>query len=167
MKNYIIEKEFIYKGMKCLVLFHNMGFRSGFVGIDKNHILYNQNHYDNICINDENINIDSYFEYHRESLNSFGGKNSSYPIESDLWWFSFNCVNIDDKREFNLALKLFPDNKEYIKVVKEVLENKFENGTIKNTNFVEINCKKLVDQLIEFQEKYKYNQMSIQDYIEV
>lgn len=41
MKSYVVEKEFKYKGLKCVVLLLSRGYRCGYVGVPKGHPLYN------------------------------------------------------------------------------------------------------------------------------
>ena len=41
MKGYVIEKEFEHKGLKCVVLLLAIGHRCGYVGVPKEHPLYN------------------------------------------------------------------------------------------------------------------------------
>lgn len=40
MTNMVVESQFLYKGMKCVVVLHSIGHRCGYVRIPKGHKLY-------------------------------------------------------------------------------------------------------------------------------
>lgn len=82
MKSYVVEKEFKYKGLKCVVLLLSRGYRCGYVGVPKGHPLYNVAYMD--CM--------SHFYCHGGLTYSGGGENSSYPISSDLWWLDLTVL---------------------------------------------------------------------------
>ena len=173
MANYIVEKEFEYKGMKCVVTFQKHGHRCGYVGVPKGHPLYGKDYSDYLDIkkedmgdkeisgifplfsalldDDERIRIEAYFNCHGGITYSGGGCNSSYPIPSDLWWFGFDCAHCDDGKDFILAMKLFPEYSEQIAMTRRIEEG-YSNDyvIIRELNYVEDECKKLADQLIEF-----------------
>lgn len=50
-----------------------------------------------------NMYIEAYFSCHGGITFADGGENSNYPIESDLWWFGFDCAHCDDAKELRLA----------------------------------------------------------------
>lgn len=140
MKNdrYIVEQEFEHAGYKCVVTFNMMGIRCGYVGIPKNHPLYGKGYSDYLeikkadvgdrkisgifplliaCLDeDERIRIDAYFSCHGGITFADGGENSNYPIESDLWWFGFDCGHRDDARELKLAYERFPNYRESLAI---------------------------------------------------
>lgn len=110
---YVVEREFQHTGYKCAVIFGSIGHRCGYVGIPKNHPLYGKDYSDYLEIKkadvgdrevsgifpllgafldeDERIRIEAYFQCHGGITYAGGGEHSSYPIESDLWWFGFDC----------------------------------------------------------------------------
>ena len=82
-----------------------------------------------------------------------GGENSNYPIESDLWWFGFDCAHCDDAKELELAYERFPNYRERLAMQIEC-EDRFRiDGTIVRTEeYVAEECKELAEQLKEFEE---------------
>ena len=52
-KKYIVEKEFNHNGLKCVVIFSNMGHRCGYVGVPKWHPLYGKDYMDYLDIKKE------------------------------------------------------------------------------------------------------------------
>mgnify|MGYP000712850457 CR=1 FL=1 len=173
-ERYVVEREFEHAGYKCVVTFSAMGHRCGYVGIPKNHSLYGKKYSDYLgikkkdigdreisgifpllgaCIDeDERIRIESYFRCHGGITFADGGKNSSYPIESDLWWFGFDCVHCDDAKELELAYERFPKYRESISLQIEA-EKKFHiDGLIVRTEqYVADECRNLAEQLKEFE----------------
>lgn len=173
MKDYIVEKEFEHCGYKCVVTFGSSGWRCGYVGIDKNNSLYGKEYMDYLdikkadlpdkkvdgvfplfiaCLDeDERIRIDAYFSCHGGITYSNGGKESKYPIESDLWWFGFDCAHYNDGKELELALERFPHLEASIMRSIE-FERRFNNdGIVRTEEYVVENCKKLAEQLKLFE----------------
>lgn len=177
MKNdrYIVEQEFEHAGYKCVVIFGAIGHRCGYVGVPKNHPLYGKNYSDYLEIKkedlksreisgvfplpgacfdkDERIRIEAYFQCHGGITYAGGGEHSSYPIESDLWWFGFDCGHYGDARELKLAYEKFPNYRSNLAIQIEC-EDRFriEGLIIRTEEYVAEECKKLVEQLKEFEE---------------
>lgn len=171
---YIIEREFEYAGYKCVVTFGNMGHRCGYVGIPGTHPLYGDDYGNYLDIkksdigdrevsgifpllgacldDDERIKIEAYFQCHGGITYSGGGKHSDYPIESDLWWFGFDCAHAGDRKDLQLAYEKFPSMKESLKCQMEI-ENMYpiEDGVLRTEEYVADECKKLAEQLKEFE----------------
>lgn len=138
MAEHIVEKEFEHKGLKCVITFSYMGHRCGYVGVPKEHPLYNQDY--------RNREI-SNLSCHGGVTYADGGVNSNYPIESDLWWIGFDCAHCCDGKDLDLALKKFPDKAQSISMLKM-----FEIGSnieVRSLEYVEENCKELAEQLSE------------------
>ena len=177
MQKYKIEKEFDYLGYKCIVTFNNMGFRCGYVGLPKEHSLYGKTYDDYLDIkksdigekeisgifpilkamidDDERVPIECYFECHGGITYSNAGKQSKYPINSDLWWFGFDCGHCDDGIDFELAIKYFPKFKKSIEVSKSIHMQYPMDDEIRTLEYVENECKHLADQLKSF-ENYEF-----------
>ena len=138
---YIVEREFEHAGYKCVVTFNVMGHRCGYVGIPKNHSLYGKEYSDYLEIKKADVGD-----------RKISG-NSNYPIESDLWWFGFDCAHCDDAKELELAYERFPNYRERL-AMKIECEDRFRiDGTIVRTEeYVAEECKKLAEQLKEFEE---------------
>ena len=172
---YIVEREFEHAGYKCVVTFNVMGHRCGYVGIPKNHSLYGKEYSDYLeikkadvgarkisgifpllgaCLDkDERIRIEAYFSCHGGITFADGGENSNYPIESDLWWFGFDCAHCDDAKELELAYERFPNYRERLAMKIECEDRFCIDGTIVRTEeYVAEECKKLAEQLKEFEE---------------
>lgn len=144
MKGYVIEKEFEHKGLKCVVLLLAIGHRCGYVGVPKEHPLYNVDEMN--CLSD--------FSCHGGLTYSGGGENSSYPISSDLWWFGFDCAHCADEPDWNSTLKAFPEQYKQIYQQKMIGKMFHSEGKIRTTEYVENECKALAEQLANY-EGYK------------
>lgn len=171
---YIVEHDFEHCGYKCIVIFNSNGFRCGYVGIPKSHPLYGKDYQDYLDIkkadvgdrevsgifpllsacldDDERIRIEAYFQCHGGITYSDGGKNSKYPIESDLWWFGFDCGHAGDKNDLEYALKMFPGRAEEYRY-RIAFESEFyiDGNIIRTEEYVASECKKLAEQLKEFE----------------
>ena len=168
-KRYVVEKKFDYLGYKCVVTFNTMGFRCGYVGLPKEHCLFGKTYDDYLDIKksdieekeisgvfpmlsllldeDERISIECYFNCHEGITYSNGGKNSNYPINSDLWWFGFDCGHCYDSNDYDLAIEYFPHLKEHLLWTKEI-EDRYPTGEeVRTLEYVEKECKKLAEQL--------------------
>lgn len=171
MKKYIVEKEFEHNGLTCVVTFSTGGHRCGYVGVPKTHPLYGKSFTDHLDIKKEDIDkpisgifalfsamfdederakIELYFTCHGGITYSNGGENSTYPIESDLWWFGFDCGHYGDAEDLDLAYELFPEFREEIIRSKEFEEKFPTEGTIRDLEYVTENCIELADQLTQF-----------------
>lgn len=175
MRNdYIIEREFEHCGYKCVVLFQPMGRRCGYVGIPDTHSLYGSDYGSYLDIkksdigdreisgvfqlflacldDDERIKIDAYFQCHGGITYSGGGKDSHYPIDSDLWWFGFDCAHAGDGKDLKLAYEKFPEEREHIESLID-LEKRFPSRgeVVRTEEYVAAECKKLAEQLKEFE----------------
>jgi hypothetical protein len=169
LRDYIVEKEFEHCGYKCVVTFGSSGWRCGYVGIDKNNSLYEKEYMDYLdikkedlpdkkvdgvfpllisCLDeDERIRIDAYFNCHGGITYSDGGKDSKYPIESDLWWFGFDCAHYNDGKDLDLALERFPHLEECIIRMMDIDSRFRVDGINRTEEYVVDNCKKLAEQL--------------------
>ncbi|GEM_PF-423934 len=170
---YVIERVFEHAGYTCVVTFGNMGHRCGYVGIPKEHPLFGKDNNDYLEIKksdiegrevsgifpllgavldeDERVRIETYFQCHGGITFASGGVGSKYPIESDLWWFGFDCGHYDDKCDSQLAYERFPKDRESISLRIEI-ESKCElGGEIRTEEYVADECKKLAEQLKEFE----------------
>lgn len=102
---------------------------------------------------DERIRIEAYFQCHGGITFAGGGENSDYPINSDLWWFGFDCAHIGDKADLDYAIQKFPSRR--IKFLyRKSIEDMFpiEGDVIRTEEYVADECKKLAEQLKEFEE---------------
>lgn len=176
MNRYIIERQFEHAGYTCVVIFGYSGHRCGYVGIPKENMLYGKEYSDYLDVekkelegelngrilqlffgaldNDERARIDLYFNVHGGITHSGGGEKSSYPIESNLWWFGFDCNHCNDRKDLHLAYEKFP---EYRKSIQNMIDIEMllpsMGGKVRTEEYVVNECKKLADQLKEFERK--------------
>lgn len=171
---YVVEREFEHAGYKCVVIFGSIGHRCGYVGIPKNHPLYGKDYSDYLeikkadvgdrevsgifpllgaCLDeDERICIEAYFQCHGGITFSDGGVNSDYPINSDLWWFGFDCGHAGDKPDFEYAIEKFPKHINELRIRKQIDDlYPIEGGIVRTEEYVADECKKLAEQLKEFE----------------
>ena len=101
---------------------------------------------------DERIRIEAYFQCHGGITYAGGGENSNYPIESDLWWFGFDCAHAGDKADLNYAMQKFPNRQGEYRT-RLLIENKYpiKDDVIRTEQYVAEECKKLAEQLKEFE----------------
>ena len=173
-REYIVEREFEHAGYKCVVIFGAMGHRCGYVGVPRSNSLYGKDYLEHLeikkddigdrevsgifpllgaCLDDdERIRIDAYFQCHGGITYAGGGENSKYPIQSDLWWFGFDCGHAGDKYDLTYAMQKFPNRKEEYRS-RLLIENKYliEDDVIRTEEYVAEECKKLAEQLKEFE----------------
>lgn len=171
---YVVERQFKHMGYECVVTFGVLGHRCGYVGIPKTHSLYGKHCSDYLKIKkkdlgdreisgifpllcacfdeDERIKIEAYFQCHGGITFAGGGKNSSYPIESDLWWFGFDCGHAGDKPDFDAVFSKFTgDMKSVIWLKKISDEFPIDGEVVRSEQYVADECKKLAEQLKEFE----------------
>jgi len=133
MKRYIVEKDFEYKGFRCIVTFGYLGTRYGYVGVSK----------DNECYECDYINLD--VDCHGGLTYSGGGTGSEYPVKSDLWWFGFDCNHCYDGRDIKLAIKEFPKYSDALLTMAA-----FKAGLpVRSTEYVSQSCRGIVDRLLK------------------
>lgn len=170
--HYIVEQEFEHAGYKCVVTFCDMGHRCGYVGIPSTHPLYGKDYSDYLeikkediegrevsgiiplfcaCLDkDERIQIDAYFQCHGGITYSGGGEKSEYPIESELWWFGFDCAHAGDEKDFNALMEKFPQNQNY---TRQMMRYQIGGETVRSLEYVQDECRNLAEQLKEFEKE--------------
>ena len=168
---YKVESDFTYKGYRCVVIFTDMGHRCGYVGIKPGHPLYKKDYTDYLDIpkseldgeeignrgimpifftaldDDDRVRMDVYFNVHG-GLTYSGDNNGTYPVESNLWWLGFDCGHYNDGKDLELMEKYWGDDP-LIKRRLEI-ERKYNiDAPIRSKEYVEDECKSLVDQIIQ------------------
>lgn len=141
-KRFIVETDFIHCGLRCVVVLQSMGHRCGYVGVPKEHNLYCQSYdFDTV----EPLAVHGGITY------SGGGIESEYPVESDLWWFGFDCAHYMDLNDFDAALKTFddPETQRSLLSYKYICEQYPDGGVVRTLEYCIEQCKKLAEQLKE------------------
>ena len=154
-----------YRGFTYQVLALSGGWRCGYVRIPKKHPLYGLDYTDQIpttfneisnekvgkrgilsmlCVSKygskDRVSVDTLFDVH-------GGVTFTGNLENKKsWWIGFDCAHAGDKRDRSImdddALNF---NKEY----------GFDNyGVIRTKEYVETECKSLIDQIIKWFDRY-------------
>ena len=126
----IIEKEGVYKGFKYMILGYDMGHRCGYVRIPKSHNLYLKD-YDDLD-----------FEVH-------GGLTfAGTPCFKRGFWIGFDCAHLCDKIDLNLIRKF------NIEITDDMIERYNQSGErVRTTEYVEKECKHLIDQIKNYKEE--------------
>lgn len=138
-ERYVVEKIFDHKGLKCVVAFLSNGWRCGYVGVPKSHKFYGKDYEE----------IESQIYCHGGLTFASKYEGYKYPIESDLWWFGFDCAHHGDGKDLELAIKLFPRLSENIYKIKEIEDMFPSYYAVRSCDYVADNCVSLAEQLAE------------------
>ena len=89
MKRFIIEKDFIVDGFRCVIVGTRLGHRCGYIEIPQGHYLYEKDY--------SEIHIDSH--------------GDDYPVKSNnkSWWIGFDCAHCGDGQDLDLIKKCGDD----------------------------------------------------------
>lgn len=136
----IQEERFEYKGYPCVILMQAMGFRTGYVGLPKDNMLYGR-HYDDI-----DVSCHGCLTYSKDHL--YGQE------DKDLWWIGFDTGHWGDGYSYEEAIELFKD---YPKVIGQI--QIYKNCSLfepvfpaRSLDYCKNECKKIVDQIEELGE---------------
>ena len=129
----IIESAFHYKDYQCCIIFHPMGHRCGYVLVPHYH---------------------DYFEKDFKDIPIYCHGGLSYSSHKLLgeeypgWWIGFDCAHWDDLEDVEYLEKYYGFSKKVqnLKIMNERLKG---FATVKSLDFCRIECKNIVDQLIE------------------
>lgn len=172
-----VEKDFEHNGHRCVVIFTDMGHRCGYVGVNESSPLWCKDYCDYLPINkselegeeigkrdifplmmaafdeDERVRIDTYFDVHGGITFSSGGKASKYPVESDLYWFGFDCAHCNDRIDVDKLREYFPDGKFTESRIESALY--FSDSEVRTLEYVTQECMNLADQIAEVEQLLK------------
>jgi hypothetical protein len=137
----IIESLFHYKNYTCCVLFQPLGFRCGYVLIPKWHKLYEQDYND----------INGIYCHGGLTYSSHVLVNTEYPG----WWIGFDCAHAGDGYDRESQSRYFGTTKQdsFFSMLNYMTGNYSEFGTVKTLDFCIQECKNIVDQLEEIDER--------------
>lgn len=169
---FIIESDFEYKDYRCVTIFGDLGHRCGYVGIPNGHPLYGKDCHDetsilfseiegnpigkrgilSIMMNEcsdsaDKVRLDMLFDVH----GSITYAGQGHPIDNDLWWLGFDCGHIGDRRDLDKVLEIWgsdPHIRQSIAIEKKYLYD--EDCPIRDLDYVQQECRNLVDQIIEY-----------------
>lgn len=136
-----IESAFTYNGYKCIVLFQGMCHRCGYIGIPKEHSLYDIGDYDNVP-----IICHGGITYASHNMYGFGTCD-------DIFWIGFDCAHCDDSKDYEAGRKYFANDAALIESMArwEELDKQFPcDGEVRTQEYVEEQCRQIVDQIIEY-----------------
>lgn len=161
---YMVERDEVYNGLRCVVIFAEMGHRCGYVGVSETHPLYGIEYSQVIPLSlrekwekvkkgtigkrgvislvtcdDEAPRLDCLFDVHGSLTYSGDGKRK-YPVEAEnTWWFGFDCAHCDDGKDFAAAEKYGFKIHSFWR----------EEGIPRSLEYAWQECKNLADQLVE------------------
>lgn len=123
----VVEKQFEYKGHDCICIFNLMGFRCGYVSTAL------RRHYDD-------FDIDCHCGL------TFSGTLPEAYAPKEPFYIGFDCGHCCDRLDTKLAYKYGLIDKATKKMFDESLSY-LRGNPVKDMNYVEEQCKKIVDQL--------------------
>lgn len=122
-----------------------LGHRCGYVRIPSDHALHGKSYNDKVAIagigQDVDVQLDLLFNNVHGGL-TFGDELSVFNING--WWLGFDCGHIGDLADCDIAT-----NKELCKEINKMRQ--IEGGEVRTQEYVEENCKQLVDQIVALQ----------------
>ena len=141
-KHLAVETGGTYKNYEYLITFTNRGHRCGYVAINKNHPLHGK----------DLMGVDSFID-----LEVHGGVTFNKPgkhvidavlekSDCDDIWIGFDAIHSADRPDFDLAGKLWSNK------ISESYKDCWLDGKIRSKIYMERECKKLIEQLIKFEE---------------
>lgn len=141
-ERYVVEKVFDHKDLKCVVTFCSNGWRCGYVGVPRSHRFYGKDY----------MEVETLIDYgncHGGITYSSKDENSKYPIESDSWWFGFDCAHYGDGKDLDLAIRYFPNLTETLMKIKHCEDMFPTYDEVRTCEYVVDNCISLANQLAE------------------
>ena len=125
MRRFIIEKDFIVNGYRCVIIGNNLGHRCGYIEIPEDHSLYGK-HYSEI---DDIVDVHggwTYSDYTR----------GDYPAKANFesWWRGFDTAHVGDAQDIGL-IKSFGNN-EMTRFCIEIAELFSKFGVVRTTEYV-------------------------------
>lgn len=128
----VVEKQFEYKGHDCICVFNCLGYRCGYVSVDD---YKNRSEYDIDC----------------HCGLSFGASRlPEYCNSKKDYYIGFDCGHICDGHDYDTALKYgIINEKQYYNLIEMEMRLSTFLQPVRSLEYVEEQCKKIVDQLEE------------------
>lgn len=140
----VIEGGGNYKEYEYLITFNDMGFRCAYVGIPESHPIYT---FHNEEYNYPNFDVHggiTFFDDNNITKKLFG-------IHCTDKWIGFDAGHYYDISDFECTKKYFPTLRksklDYVIGMSHLLERHITGSAIRSFNYMEEECKKLIDQL--------------------
>lgn len=161
-----VENDFEHAGLRCVVIMTSMGHRCGYVGVPQGHPLYGKSYSTTVgkftdiknksvekmspfnvltmafeeLNEDSPVRIDCYFDVHGGITYADGGAGSKYPVESDLWWFGYDCAHYGDGKDLSVLDEIH----------REIEKMYPTGGVVRTLDYCINECKILAEQLAKF-----------------
>lgn len=127
----------LYKGYEYLIVLVPMGHRCGYIAISEEHILYKEEGY-----------YGAIGELEMHGGCTFYDKQFTRFCCSDKW-IGFDCAHCADIPDLEATKRVFPDLDRGIESrVKMYSDLCFASSSVKTKEFVEDQCKSIIDQLV-------------------
>ena len=126
MIKFVIEKDFVVNGYRCVITGNILGHRCGYIEIPKNHPLYGKYY----SIIDEVIDIHGGWTYSDYTKNNYPAKASS-----KSWWIGFDTAHLGDVPDIEL-IKTFGNN-EMTRFCIEIAKLFSNFGAVRTKEYVE------------------------------
>ena len=136
LKHFVVENEFEYRGLPCVITFVEHGIRCGYVGISESHILYG------LSFNNEIL-----YDIDVHGGITYAQKHTRFGINDELWWFGFDTNHLFDGKDMDKAFEYGLIDEELYSYYKS--RPKYDRPKAATLEFCINECKKLADQLIE------------------
>lgn len=123
MKRFIIEKDFIVDGFRCVIVGTRLGHRCGYIEIPQGHYLYEKDY------NEIHIDIHGGWTY--------SSHGDDYPVKSNnkSWWIGFDCAHCEDGQDLDLIKKCGDDT--FLNHFIEMQLIFLSSGEIRTVEYVE------------------------------
>ena len=128
----IVEKRFEYRGFPCVVLFMAGCYRCGYVGLPKSNRYYKKGY--------DDIPVDCHGGL------TFDGELPDYYKPKADYYIGFDCGHYCDGVDYDQAVKYNLITQSEADRNKELFSY-LDDRPVRDLDYVEANCKKIVDQL--------------------
>ena len=161
--SYKVEKDWKYKDLRCVVIMTGAGHRCGYVGVTIEHPLFAVSYRDELpkelqtrweevkngaigkrsiidllCLDSGHPRIGILFDVHGGITYSGGGLLSDYPIQSNLWWFGYDCAHYGDAADIDQI------ESEALRKLKLQYST---GGVVRSLDYCVAECESLAEQL--------------------
>ena len=163
--SYTVERDWEHSEFRCIVIATDMGHRCGYVGVPKGYLLFSKTYSDFItdemkdawkkvreepvgkrgiidlvCHDPNKPRIGFLFAVHGGI--TFSDADGKYPIESELWWFGFDCGHIGDAKDESIM-------SEECKEIEQRYPSSFQEGVVRTLDYCVGECESLAKQIRE------------------